>query len=359
MANLHFLEDIREVSSVGLTVLAQALTLDDLDPFNRLKHPIFFPYSPTQSVRLSQIRELDYRPVSSRREWDAPGRFIPDRIPEQEELEMVPVEAYDAYGERYMQYLEETAQGNAALVKELVRASVPGKAIKLIESNYRRLEIEAMEAWAMGQVTATNPTTGGDSQTFSLGFDADRLTTAGTAWDDGGVDAYDLLLAWLDDCPFEFSGIVTTKAILAAIRADAPNPIPGIDQTVRITRGALSALLAQEYNKESFSIMTIDDQADVFDDGGTAFTRTRIWPDQYTAAVPSNGLIGKTYRAPVARLLAMRRRYPAAAIDSNGMGVFYLFENDGKTAKMQAQANWLTLPDEHNIYTIDTGVATA
>lgn len=356
---LNWLEEIQEVSSTGLTVQAQALSLDQIDPNQQLWHPGLAPYADADSIRLQQIFETDFRPVGDRREWNAPGRYIPVITPEIEFLEMVPIETEDRLAEQEMQKLNEQAGTNEQRFRELAMVSIPARVDQLVGANYRRVEMDFIEAWTKGTITARNPTKGGTAQTFSLGFDAGRIQTAGTAWSDSGVNAYDEFLAWLEDGEAEMGqipAVAMTRAVFRAIQADAPNPIPGISQTIRATRGQISQLIGDQLGHE-FQININGATVDVFDDGGITYTRTRVWPAGYVAAIPAGGRIGTTYRAPVSRAIEMARAMPQAKIDIRGMTVYYDSLNSAKSAKIQCQANWLSLPSERNVWTINTLVS--
>lgn len=355
---LHWLEEILEVSSAGLTVQAQALSLDQIDPNQMLQHPVFFPYTEADSIMLNRIYEIDFRPTADRREWDAPGRYVPSVLPEIEELTMVPVEANDKIGEEELQRINEQAMGNEDVYKNLAMVSIPQRIEKLVGANYRRAEVDALEAWAKGQITAKNPTKGGTAQTFSLGFAAARLQTASTAWDDGGTNAYDDLMSWIRDGESEMGPIGAVKlrrATFNAIQADAPNPIPGAQSGLKPSQRLIEQVITDELG-HAFRFIISEEQVDVFDDGGTAYTRTSVWPTQYVAAVPQSGIIGATHRAPVNRAIELARSAPEAGIDVRGQTVYYNFKNNGRTAVIECQCNWLSLPQERFIWTIDAGV---
>lgn len=356
---LTWLEEIQEVSSAGLTVQAQALSIDEIDPMQQLKHPVFAPYDNTDSVKLKNIFETDKRFVADRREWNARGRYIPTVTPELEELELLPIEAYDRIGEEELQKLNERAMGaGEQQFRDLAMVSIPSRVDKLVAANYRRVEMDFAEAWAKGQITVKNPTSGATSQTFSLGFASGRLQTAGTAWDDGATNAYDDLMAWIADGESESGPIIAVllrRATFNAIQADAPNLIDIGGVGLKATRSRIEQTIADELG-HAFRFIIAEEQVDVFTDGGTAHSRTSVWPAQYVAAVFQNGVIGATYRAPVNRAIELARQNPGADIDVRGMTVYYDFENGGRTAVIECQANWLSLPFERNVWTIDAGV---
>lgn len=359
---LHWLEEIQEVSSAGLTVQAQALSLDQVDPNQMLQHPVFFPYQDTPSVKLQQVFETDFRPVGDRREWDGPSRFIPTVLPEIENLKMVPIESKDMMGEEELQAINEQSLGqNEAVYKQLAMASIPDRVNKLVGANFRRAELDAMEAWAKGTITAKNPTKGGTSQTFSLGFSSSRIQTASTAWDNGAVNGFNELQSWIADGESQMGPIVAVKlrrATFNAIQADAPNILDYGGNSIKPSMRKIEEYL-QDQLGHAFRFIIAEERVDTFTDGGTAYTRTAVWPSGYVAAVPQSGVIGATFRAPVNRAIELARSTPEAGIDVRGQTVFYNFKNNGRTAVIECQCNWLSLPQERNIWTINSGVSSS
>jgi hypothetical protein len=356
---LNWLEEIKGVNSIALTVQAQALGLDDIDPAGMLQAPVFMPPTDTDSVDLQTIYETDYRPVADRREWNAPGRYIGLELPELKELSMVPIEAENRLNEKEMQKLTEASLGgNEAVFRRLLAATIPQRVDMLVAALYRRSELDAMEAWAKGTITGKNPTNGSTAFTLSLGFDSGRLQTAATAWDDPSVNAWNELLAWIEDGEAEMGPIVAVKlrrATFNAIQEDAPNILDYGGNAIRATRSQVQDRVGQELG-HAFRFIISEEQVDVFSDGGTAYTRTAVWPANYIAAVPATGQIGATYRAPVVRAAELARQFPDAGVDVRGATVYYQGLNDDKHAKVQAQANWLALPFERNVWTINAGV---
>lgn len=354
---LHWLEEIEGLGSAPLTVRAQALSLDNVDPLKLLVHPVFFPYANTDSVDIQEIYEIDKRYVADRREWNAPGRFVPQDTPKLIQTSMIPIESYDEIDEYEQQKMLEKASLNDALFRELIGQSIPARVNKLVGANYRRVEVDAMAAWANGAIVAKNAQSG-TTATFSLGFPGARYTTAGTAWNDGSVDAFDLLMTWIasaENYIGQVSAVMMRKATLLAILNDAPNAIPGATAALKATRRGLEATITAELGY-SFNFMINERQVDIFDDGGLAVTRTNIWPAQKVAAIPVGNVIGSTLRAPVGRAVNLATQFPGMGIDDRGMTVFYSSENRGKTAVIECQANWLPLPAERNVFVIDAGV---
>ena len=80
---------VEELSPAALTVTAQTISPNDQ---GRLRWDVFFPRQDVDSVDLHEVTTLDFRPVSDRREWNSPGRLIPDKTPDLRDISIVPVE---------------------------------------------------------------------------------------------------------------------------------------------------------------------------------------------------------------------------------------------------------------------------
>jgi hypothetical protein len=189
-------ETVDELSPAALTVRAQAISPNDS---GKLKWDVFFPRQNVDSVDLNDVTTLDYRPASDRREWNQRGRLIPVKTPTVRAVSIVPIEGNYHWGEYELQKLNERAIGNAALIAQIMQSTVPARVDAIAMANYRRLELDAFEAWALGTLTQRNPQNASETYAASFGFDAGRYQTAGTAWNDNTLNAYDELLDWLDD----------------------------------------------------------------------------------------------------------------------------------------------------------------
>jgi len=350
MTDYSWLQTLRRLSPPALTVRAQTISPNDN---GRLRWDEFFPRMNVQSVDLSEIITLDDRPVADRRDWNAPGRLVPIANPNLRDLEMTPIEAYDKIDEREIQKLTENTNGNGQVIRDIIGVSLPARSDRLAGACYRRLEIDAFDAWTKGIVTVRNPQDATKTYVVSLGFSGSRLQTAGTAWNDGSVNAYTLLLAWLADAIDNvggIEGIVLRLTTLNAIIADAPTLMGGASMTRAQLADRISQDLAQPFRFEIF-----ENSLDVFTDGGTTKVRTKVWPAHYVAAIPAGGTVGSGYFAPVARAWELANQAPAAGIDVRGVSVFYDANNSGKELEIQAQLNALCVPDEQRVYVIDTG----
>jgi hypothetical protein len=336
-----------------LTVMAQNLPPNDRG--DQLIWDMFFPRQDVPSVDLYNVTALDYRPTADRREWNANGRLIPAPTPARRKVSIVPVEARDQIDEKEMQKLAEGVGGNAGTIREIIGVTVPARVKRMVEAVYRRIEVDAVKAWTTGTIIQRNPENAAQTYTASFGFSASRLLTAGTAWNDGGVNAYTLLQAWItaaEDLVGPIKGAMLRLATLNAILADAPN----LPNSVSMTRTQLEDRISQDKGT-SFQLYVNEQSVDIFDDGGTAYTRTKIWPAGYIAAIPTDERIGATAFAPVIRAMDLEGSANApSGIDTNGITVFHDGYNSGKGLIIQAQANALPIPDEQRVYVTNTGV---
>lgn len=334
---------VEELSPASLTVVAQTISAQNT---GRLRWPIFFPRQNVDSIDLREVTTIDYRPVSDRREWNSRGRLIPDITPPIRELSLIPVESYYKWDEREIQKLSEGSLGNSEIINQILGRSIPGKVAQLVEANNRRIEVDAFTAWATGTNVAKNPQTG-TTHTVSFGFPSDRLTTAGTAWDDAGQNAYDLLITFLEDAADKIGpvvGVVLRTALHRAIHADAPNgPLGTI-----IPRGRLAEQVSDDLGIP-FNFFLFDDTVDVFNDGGTATTSTNVWPAGYIAAVPSGGVVGRTVFAPVVRAMEIARASGTPGIDQRGQTVYYEESVMGRDLTVEVQVNPFTIPNEQKL----------
>ena len=351
MATFGWIGAVEALSPAALTVRAQALSPNDN---GRLLWDIFFPRRDVDSVDLRDVSSLDRRPAADRREWNGRGRLIPMLTPAMRLLSMVPIEAYDRIEEYEMQKLRERALGgNAQQIQNVIGASIPQRSDALVEADYRRLELDVFTAWATGSIVQRDPQTG---RTFSasFGIDSARYQTAGTAWSDGGVNAYNELLDWYEDAIARSgagAGVMLRLASLRAIVTDAPALAGGIT----MTRAQVADRISQDLGVP-FQFFVNEQRVDVFTDGGTAVTRTNVWPAEQVAFVPAGNRVGSTAFAPVARAMEISDRVPEAGIDIRGVTVYHDAENNGRDLTIEAQLNAMGIPDPNLVDVIDAGV---
>jgi hypothetical protein len=351
MAVLNYLAAIDALQPAALTVLAQALPPTDQ---GMLLWDTLAPREDVPSVLLSDVTTLDYRPAADRREWNTSGRLIPMVTPATRLVEIVPIEARDRIAEKEMQRIAETAQGNANAIREIIGNDIPRRVARLVDADYRRLEVDFFTAWINGNIVQRNPETGA-TFTASFGFPAARYTTAGTAWDNVGVNAYDLFLAWVaaaQDLVGPIKGAMLRQATYSAILTDAPN----LQNSVKMTRSQLESRVSDDLGNP-FNFFINENSLDVFDDGGTSYTRTKVFPAQRIAAIPADGTVGRTKFAPVVRAMELAPQVPASAgIDIRGVTVYYDEGAVGKDLQIEAQLNALPVPQESKLYVTNTGV---
>jgi hypothetical protein len=243
-------------------------------------------------------------------------------------------------------------QPSADQVYALMGASIPDRVDRLVQADYRRLEVDAFNAWVLNTSIQRNPETGA-TFTASYGFSATRYVTAGTAWTDGGVNAYDLLQTFITNAenlcgPVE--GAMCRLALYNAILADAPNQ----PNAVKMTRSMLDERISEDLGKP-FRLVVNEQSVDVFVDGGLAWTRTKVFPVSRIAAIPDGGKVGFTAFAPVLRAMEMASQVgPDAGIDVRGVTVYYDENNTGRDLQIEAQLNALPVPNEQLIYVENT-----
>lgn len=339
-----------DLSPAALTVRAQAISPNDN---GMLKWDAFFPRENVDSVELEDVTTLDDRPTADRREWNGRGRNVPLRAPARRKVSIVPVEAYSKIDEYEMQRLNERTLGNEALIQQIMQAQIPARVDRLTRAVYRRIEVDAFKAWALGTLVQKNPQTG-ETYTASFGFDAARFLTAGTAWNDAGVNAYDLYIQFMRDAEEAIgptAGSLMRIATRNAILADAPDLAGGGTMTL-----AQLEMRIQDDLGSAHQLITMESTVDVFTDGGTATTSTKVWEAQRVAAIPAGLQVGKTAFAPVVRAMELARSLPGAGIDMNGVTVYYEESNGGRELEIDVQANPATIPDEQKLYVTNAGV---
>jgi hypothetical protein len=339
-----------ELTSTGLTVRAQTIPLNDT---GRLLWDAFFPRRNVDSVKISEISDLDFRPVSDRREWNARGRYIPLVTPKTAEMEMVPVESFFSIAEREVQELEERTFGNEEAFRNQIRVKIPARTDVLVESLYRRLEMDAFRVWALNEIAVMNPLTGVVT-TVDMGVDAARHQTALTAWNDPGLNAYEEFIAWLEDgidAVGAIQGVMIRLATLKEIQADAPQGF----NAITLTRAQLVDRIQQDLGT-GFQFFVNEQSLDMFTDGTTTPTRTKVWAAEKIAAIPVGEVVGEMAFAPVARAIDIARGAPGAGIDVRGATVYTETMNGGRGATIEAQVNAMPVPNEPKIWVIDAGV---
>lgn len=350
MSAFNWITEIEELSPAMLTVLAQAVSPNDN---GRLMWDAFFPRRNVSSVDLDNVEALDFRPASDRREWNQRGRLIPTKAPDTRKVSIVPIEGNYLWGEYELQKLNEQTNGNAAVLAEIMQSTVPGKVRQIAEANNRRIEIDAFTAWALGTVTQRNPQNAAETFVANFNFDSARYQTASTAWNDAGLNAYDEFIAWLEDAidaVGAIQGAVMRRNVMKEIQADAPDLAGGAAMTLV----QLETRISDDVGT-AFRFYPMENTVEVFTDGGTATTSTKVWTAEKVAVVPQGGRVGSTAFAPVVRAMDIARQSGEAGVDINGQTAYYEEHNNGRELSVEVQVNALTIPDESKLYVIDVG----
>lgn len=350
-----WLEEEKKLTNAALTVLAQAIPPNDN---GRLLWDTVMPRQDIPSVDISQLYTLDFRPAAERREWNAPARPFALPIPKSRDITVIPVEMAHKIEEYELQKLAERAAGvNQDIFRRVIGAQIPDRVRAMALANYRRIELEVFRAWLSGNVTVRNPADN-SSYVASYGIDASRYATAGTAWSDVGVNAYNELLAWARDVASGLvgglAGVMLRQATMNAIAADAPVTLGSTAGSATLTQveqrltDALGTAFRFAVNERTVAEYTRAE--------GWATTNTKVFTAQRVAAIPASGSVGSTGFAPVLRAMEVAGQNPDAGIDVNGMTAYRFTQNQGKELEIDVQCNPIPLPNEQAIAVINVGV---
>lgn len=340
----------RELSSAALTVRAQTISPNDQ---GRLLWDVFFPRENHDSFKVSTLTNVDYRPVGDRREFNARGRQIAFITPGTAEFEFIPIETWFRVDEYEINQLMLQTQGNQDLFRRVVGANIPDRVDRLAESDYRRVEVDAMTMWALGQMTVRNPVTG-VATTVSLGFDATRYETP-AAWTGGTTGtAYANLLSFIDrsiDRMGSIGGIVSRLSSYQAVQQSSPRGTDGI----MLTRTQLVDRIQQDIGQE-FTFVIREDSYDIYPDGGTDVTRTKVWPANRIAAFPAGNRVGSTFFVPVVRAYEFAPQASEGEIDVRGVSVFNEVGGNGRELSVESQLNACSMAVEQNLSVVNAGI---
>lgn len=344
-----YLESIEGLRAIDRTVSAQEVSPNDN---GALRYNIFFPLTPVKSVKISEIIIGTFRPVASRREWNGPGRLIPQRAADTRDCEMLPIEAYFTIGEREKQSLVEVTDNNEQLMLSKIGGDLPMRADAMAAATWNTVERDAFQAWASGTVIQDDPQTGRTVETRLV--DAARYDTAGTAWTGGdGGTAYNNFLAWLRSVSSDFAigGVYLRLTTQQAIQSSAPKGLGNYLPTLADVTNRL-----QDEMGTAFKFVTDEGTLDVPLNGGLEYVSAKRWKDFRVAAIPADGKVGITAKAPNADAADLERAFPDARIDRNGVAVSYISINEGKGAKVAANQNTLALPNPRRVRVINAGI---
>lgn len=349
---LAWIEQEEELTAAAMTVRAQELSPDNMDA---LSWPTFAPRVDVDSTEINELGEIDDRPVASRREWDARGRLIPLETPTEHRIEFIPIESRDAIREKEINKLSTEVRGNQDLFRNVIGSRIPARVDRLAKANLRRIEVDYISGWTMGYVDQDNPETGGTVR-FSFQFDASRYWTAPTPWGDPSVNAYDEFVAWyqagLDAVGGGAEGVRLRRPRLLEIQRDAP-PLEG---GVKMTRAQLEQRVSGDLGggEGGFRFFLDEESLDLFPDGGTLKVRTKRWPIDRIALVPTGLQVASTAFAPVVRAQDLVAEIgDQAGIDVRGNTVYYDEQNGGRGLTMEVQLNAFPVPHEHRVWVAD------
>lgn len=338
----NWLDQIPALTNANLTIREQTRLADN--PLD-LRYRAIFPRVPTSSVKLSSITNVDFRPTGGRREWNAQGREIPEKLGPRRDFEMVPINPTHHIDERTLQLYGESG------VDELVRRGVIGDVntwpARLADAVERQLERDAFEAWSTGAITVMDPKTG-TTLTVSLGFDAARYVTEGTAWATV-ANAYDRFLFHIGEAQRLMGSVGAVRMRRATINEvvkDAPTGANGMRPTITNIRDRVV-----EEGFPDVSIIIDERTYDAWTDGGSAGAAANYVPTGRVLFQPANGVVGNTHVAPVTRaydFLSGANRSLA-----QGVVIFKSEKNDGKTLLIEAQENSLPMPEERYTYVVN------
>lgn len=341
----NWLDQIAALTPANLTIREQArLAENPLD----LRYRAIFPRTPASSVRLSSLTTVDFRPTGGRREWNAQGREIPEKLGPRREFEMVPINPTHHIDERAMQLLRESG------VEELLRRGIIGSLEtwpqRLADAAERQLEAEAFEAWATGTIVVMDPKTGA-TVSVALGFDAGTSYIAEpTIWSNAGINAYDRFLVHIQAAQAKFGSVGAARmrrAVAAEIVKDAPDGANNSRSTITTLQERV-----REDGFPNFNLVVDERTYHTFTDGGSATSAANYVPAGLVMFQPSNGQVGQTHVAPVTRAYDFLSGGNRSA--ANGVVIFRSEKNDGKTLLIEAQENAIALPEEQFTYVVDT-----
>jgi len=340
-----FLENNALLSATNMTIREAArLAENPLD----LRYRAIFPRINTDSVRLSEITLVDFRPIGGRREWNAQGREIPEKLGPARDFAMVPINPTHHIDERMMQLFGES--GAQEMLQRGIIGSLTTWPTRLADATERQLEAEAFEAWYTGKITVMDPKTG-TTVLAALGFDpATTYPAAGTIWSDPGQNAYNNLLSGLQIAQSKFGAVGAARMrrkVATEIAKDAPQGPNGLRPTLSSVQERV-----REEGFPDFTLIVDERTYDEWVDGGSATTQKYYVPAGLVAYQPVSGVVGNTWVAPVVRAYDFLNGANRSL--ANGVVIFRSEKNDGKTLMIEAQENAIALPVEAWTYVENT-----
>lgn len=345
---LSWIEKVKKLTPAALTVRAQ-----ELDPTDNgtLKWQTLFPRENVDSHDVTDLITKDFRPVGSRREWDANGRRIPIKTPDTRTISIIPIETEDLLHEKEITALRDRFSNNQKLIVDKLQVTIPERGDQLAMAAWRTLEADCMTVWNKGYLDQFDP----QSKKFyrtSFGIDPYRQTIAFSPWT---TNPFGKFIAWLKMAKMYVKGgilgVMSSGTVIQTIFDDAPllsnGQRMGYDEFYKEIRNRTGLNITFFENNE---------RGDFFIDGSQETEKRRYFDESYISIVPVGGAVGKTPFAPVSRAQDLSTLVPEAKIDIHGVAVFHFGENFNKALRMQAQIDALPIPNDEKIFTTDTGI---
>ena len=344
-----WMDTVDGLSNAALTVEAQTVPLPDGETF---LGESLFPRLDVNSVKVEGITVRAIRPVSERREWNAPGATIEKPIEEAFGMSILPIEARDGIDEQEYQALAEAGlTAGQAQLRALLGVEIPKRIRDMAVSNLRRLEMDRYSAWLEGLIRQRNPQNKTQEIVATFPWAGERIQTAGTAWDQGGVNAYNEFIAWLKEGVEEIGaieGVMLRQRQVDLIQNSAPFVFG--TEGERIDGEVLRQKISQ---KIGVDFRFIVNRAWVEPQG----TKRYLMPIARIGIVPAGGAVGKTLYAPVVRAIEAADVASEAGIDLRGQASYRETSNGGKHTELQVQVNAAPNPDKLSVWVMNTGVA--
>lgn len=318
---------------------------------NDLRWRALAPKKREDSIEISTFTNVDFRPNGGRREWNAQGRELTEKIGTSRAYELIPINPTFHFDERKLQKLRERSD----VQKRLVRG-VDEWATALADAADRQIEADLFTGWFLDRFDVLD-TKSAQSVSVTLGFDAVRRPVEATAWTDanlGTIDVYDRFLRLVEEAIRQIGSVGAVRTRIQVIKQllkEAPKT--GSSGNVRPTLANLEDIIAEE----GFGrIKLIPDERtyDKYTDGGNATTKTNYVPQGYMGFQPLGGQVANTHFAPVTR--ASDYTGEGSRADLQDFTVFHYTKNDGKTLMVECQANALPIPVEESTFVVDTGI---
>lgn len=342
---VSWIDTIEEISNPALTVEAQTVPLPQEETFMQ---DALMPRENVDKTEIKGVKVRAIRPTSGRREWNGPGVTVEKPVPEEFEMNILPIEGRDQIDEKeYDELQRETINGGEARLRELLVANIPDRVRHIALANIRTLEWDTYISWLYGEIRQFNPQNRAQEISASFPWKADRIQTAATPLNDAGVNSYEETVAFIKEGVEEMGaieGLMLRQPLLDVIRADAP--------TVNGKKLNLLELEAEIRSEIGQDFRFIVNRAWIEPRG----VKTFLFPVPRMALVPIGGAVGKRLFAPVGRAIDAALAVPDAGIDVRDQGAFVEVSNGGRHWAMQVQLNSAPYPDKNRVWVYNSGV---